>query len=766
MSQTITDPDAANAGWFARMKAAFGGSATVAPISALDERLATLRKTFDAIRVQPPEVAMRPMQDVAGELTAIELGGDTAPRGLAGFQREVAAALDGLKGRAAAIVAGHVKDWKAKLAKLPAAAADAVAAKKAVRAKAIQTLLQEMEPGIERDTYMLSQVGGDLAPLQALTAEAATLKSNLKTLQPQRETAGAAKVLPDAAKPRIKGQLTEDEQKRLAAVMKQIQGVMGADGQTDVAKVAEAVALIAKGIDVLDARQELRTRKTWDGVKARYRELIKAKQADAAEQYMAKMWWYRRMTVDKTMIELQSRYDFIWGSVGSDNPESDYDLTVRTHCRAPTDKMKWDYQVVQEANRILSADFGVPPGVLFDTNLYAEAAVAPKVLSPEEEADPAVSGPGKGHGRYEGAGPGRRCADEVAAVHGLGSVRRLQGGHAGQDQRPGRPRRRVAAVRRGGRALFQGASEQLLKAAEGNPKEIAAIKAIPLTPEGQKQLLDRAEALEHDPIRSMATNNDLYLAKLNEVRAIEPSTDGERDPVKKAGLLARLKSYQADATFFAAEAYHSEGPLQHVVKAGQSSRLEIEANGTVYATKADKDLAINNRKQEKLAALSPNQMLQSFNENLGDLLKDLRHYGNEPFPGLGFYRSSKYIERLCDAYSVIAPKLPEAARADFNRLTLGDKPPAAVQAAVAGLVEIRGEKKGFPPEGGVPADPEQEKQAYAIEQMTTIFPHVVTLPDLAKVMTKFGQDVNAMVRSAITKDMEVMNANPYFPKAA
>ncbi len=55
------------------------------------------------------------------------------------------------------------------------------------------------------------------------------------------------------------------------------------------AKVAEAVALISKGIDVLDARPELRTRKTWDGVKECYRELIKAKQADAAKQYMGKM---------------------------------------------------------------------------------------------------------------------------------------------------------------------------------------------------------------------------------------------------------------------------------------------------------------------------------------------------------------------------------------------------------------------------------------------------------------------------------------------
>jgi hypothetical protein len=738
----------------------------VAPTSAAGQRLATLRKTFDAVRVQPPEIAMRPMQDIAGELMAIELQGENPPPGLAAFRREVDAALAGLNARAAATAAGHVKDWKAKLAKLPVAAVDAPAADKAARAKAIQALLQEMEPGIARDTYMLGQVGGDTGPLKALTTEAAKLKTNLQTLRPQRVTSGVAKVLPDAAKPLIKGTLSGEEQTRLAAVMKEIQGVMGADGQTDVAKVSEAVDLIAKGIDVLDARQELRVRKTWDGVKAHYRELVKAKRGDEAEQYMAKMWWYRRMTVDKTMIDLQARYDFIWGSVGSDNPESDYDLTVRTHCRAPTDTMKWDYQVVQEANIVLSADFGVPPGVLFDTNLYAEAVVAPKALSPEEEATPAIAGPVKAMGAMKEQG------QDVGA---LMKLRRFMDWDQYEDYKAGMLEQisdradRAAVLRQFEEAdalYFKARSEQLLKAAEGNPKEIAAIKAIPLTAEGQKQLLDRAEALEHDPVRSMATNNELYLEKLNEVRKIEAEYNVEVDPAKKAGLLARLKSYQADATFFAAEAYHSEGPLQHVVKAGQSSRLEIEANGTVYATKADKDAAINGRKQEKLAALSPNQMLQSFNENLGDLLKDLRHYGSEPFPGLGFYRSSKYIERLCDAYSVIAPKLPEAARADFNKLTIAGKSPAVVQTAVAGLVEIRGEKKGFPPDKGVPADPEQEKQAYAVDEMSTIFPHVVTLPDLAKVMTTFGQQVNAAVRSAITKDMQALNANPYFPKAA
>ena len=80
-----------------------------------------------------------------------------------------------------------------------------------------------------------------------------------------------------------------------------------------------------------------------------------------------------------------------------------------------------------------------------------------------------------------------------------------------------------------------------------------------------------------------------------------------------------------------------------------------------------------------------------------------------------------------------------------------------VQKAVAGFVDIRGEKKGFPEGEGGPADAEQEKQAYAIEEMGKIFPGVVTLPDLAKVLTNFGQKVNAVVRSAITKEMQALD---------
>lgn len=422
---------------------------------------------------------------------------------------------------------------------------------------------------------------------------------------------------------------------------------------------------------------------------------------------------------------------------------------------------------MQLANEGLSKDYGgVRPGILFDTNLYAEAAVSPQELTEEQKSNPTIKAMDA-------------MKEQGQDVGALMKLRRFMEWDEYEDYKAGMlkgipdPADRALVLQQFEEAdslFFIARAEQLRKAAEQNldkeagKRELAEINVLPTTPEGQKKLAELAEKFEHDATRSMAANNAIYADKLTEVRKLEQQYNEEADPKAKAALLARLKSYQADATFFAAEAYHSEGPLQHVVKAGQSSKLEVEGNGITYETPQAKADAIEAKRQEKLGALSPNQMLQSFNENLGDLVKDLRHYASEPFPGLGFYRSSKYIERLCDAFSVIAPKLPKDAKTAFLSLKIAGNAPADAQRAVAGLVDIRGEKKGFVEGADGPADAEEEKQAYAIEEMTKIFPSVVTLPDLAKVISAFGQQVNAHVRSAITKDMRALDANPYFPK--
>jgi hypothetical protein len=739
------------------------------------KRVKTLETTFNYVKLQSPELAIKPMTGIMSELNAAlawQKGDQNVDPKLVDLKDGVQAAIMALKGRAGTIVAGHVAAWTKENNALPAAGAGATPKAKSERALAIQSLVAKMEAGIKNDTYMLQQVDAAITPLAQMQALAAALKQEYQTLLPKRITNGPPPALPKVARPAMPGALSAEKMESLNAKMTSSQALMGQDKAIVPEDVLAAVAIIQDGIRVdaesvdkngfltESAEKSMKRLKTWVAVKEEYRARLKAN-PDDGKKFMARMWWFRRAHVDGLMTKLQQTYDFIWGSVGSDNPESDYDLTVRTHPKKPTADMKWDYQIVAYVNKELTKDYGGgPPGIVFDTNLYAEAP--PKEMSKEQQALPAVKAVGamKEQGQDVGALMKLRRFMEWDEYEDY-KANMLAGIETKAD------RELVARQFEEADALFFIArAEQLRKAAGLLPspakeQALAELDRIPATIEGQKQLADLAAHLEeHDGARAMAANNEIYAEKLTEVRKLEEQYDAETDPEKKAALLARLKSYQADATFFAAEAYHSEGPLQHVVKAGQSSRLEIEGDGKTYTGK-QKDEAIEALKQKKLAALSANQMLQSFNENLGDLLKDLRHYAAEPYPGLGFYRCSKYIERLCDAVSVIGPKLSAENQRKFAALTMGGKAPSVVQAAMKGLVDIRGEKKGF----ADAADPEMEKQAYAIDEMKAVFPGVVTLPDLAKVVSTFGQQVNTLVRSEITAAMQAtMKDNPYFPK--
>jgi hypothetical protein len=60
------------------------------------------------------------------------------------------------------------------------------------------------------------------------------------------------------------------------------------------------------------------------------------------------------------------------------------------------------------------------------------------------------------------------------------------------------------------------------------------------------------------------------------------------------------------------------------------------------------------------------------------------------------------------------------------------------------------------------ADPEQEKQAYAIEEMAKIFPGVTTLRDLGKIVAAFGQQVNAVARAVVTDQLRATDEAAYF----
>ena len=740
-----------------------GGKAET-PAAIPPARLATLRKTFDNLKSQSPDIAVRPLQDIATELelaaiAATDLGAVPSPDAR-DLEIKVTEALETLKSKANDIARGHAAAWLRQIDNVPSGAGGTPAIKTA-RAKAINDLLCVVEPGIAADTHMLKQVGGDPTILNQVATLSSKLKDEYKTLLPARTTEGDPARLPPVAKPDIA--LTGKDATDLAALMQSTQALMGADKATKPADVEAAVALIRQGIDTESAKAILLRLGNWVAVKTEYRTLAQTN-APAGKAFMAKMWWYRRMVVDEAMTKLQKDYDFTWGSVGSDNPESDYDLTVRTHgTNKTTGEVVRDFQIVELANAAISKDFGgTPPGILFDTNLYAEAAVNTPEPTEEQKANPT----------FKAMGAMKEQGQDVGA---LMKMRRYMEWDEWQDYQEKMlagmtdPAARKVAEQQFSEAdslYFIARSEQLMKAAMLNPDPdaqklaLTTIESIPNTPDGQKRLLELAAELEHDDAKSMATNNALYLEKMEEVRKLEAQYDKEPSSEKKAALLAKLKSLQADATFFAAEAYHSEGPLLHVVKAGQSSRLEVEGNRIAYPTPegVTQAQAIEALKQAKLDKMSANQMLQSFNENLGDLLKDLRHYASEPFPGLGFYRSSKYIERLCDAVGLLAAKMPGKTAATVTGIQIAGKPPAGVKTAMAKLVDIRGEKTGFPEA----ADAEKEKQAFAIAQMAMVFPGVTTLPDLAKLMSGFGREINAAVRSAIATEMTAADPAAYF----
>ena len=76
--------------------------------------------------------------------------------------------------------------------------------------------------------------------------------------------------------------------------------------------------------------------------------------------------------------------------VGSANLESDYDISIKSHGK-DKDKTVYDWQVVNEFNKMISSEYGCQPGTLFDTNLYASAEVEePKDQGPETPAKQAV----------------------------------------------------------------------------------------------------------------------------------------------------------------------------------------------------------------------------------------------------------------------------------------------------------------------------------------------------------------------------------------
>ena len=750
--------------------------------------LARARKTVAYAKKNAPDEGVRILNRVVLDMKELA---STMPDEAAEVQKEAEAAIAAFVVGARKEIADDCKEAKAAWLDFMNVPDKESAAEKKKRAEGLLHFMNHSAEAITRDRDMLARLSAftkdksleSLAvPLSELELTVKAARSQWLEIVPQRTTKGPPTPAPAVSRPKPDG--VKDAQAWSAACDR----IDTANAKGEVPK-PEDLALMASGAHealAADKRwnweSDLKTTFacSWEQVKAEFK-MLKKTNATKATDFMSGYWWFRKLTVDAEMKKLADKYKFQWESVGSTNLESDYDISVRTH-GSDGKKPYLDWQIVQEFNKTLSARFkGVQPGTLFDTNLYASAEPPPlkdaKDKTETEKDMDAMAEAGQDVGalmkmrRYMGW---EDYVDYQDAV--LAEIEKTAASEKNEERKKLLHKRVVAARRQ-----FETADALYFKKLTTTLDHagIAYAQDIGDTPEGQKKLIGMVEELEKNPDKLMAATNAAYVAAMKEVRDIEAELaeidkeleeyKGKTDPLtlerakvlqeKRAAIMARLETLQADAVFFAAEAYHSKGPFQHIVQASQKSAQEAKAKGTPEEFPA--------LVKEKLDKLPITAFMQSFNEQLGDLLKDLKHYDEKsPFPGLGLYRSSKYLERLCEAMDWIGRKLDADkaladAAADYRKILLNGKAPAVVKGELKGLVDLRGGKV----ELNGAEDPQQEMEAWALTEVHKIFGGgVSTLSELGTLVKGLGKRVNVVLRKAdVAQKMMAESEKAYFP---
>lgn len=385
-----------------------------------------------------------------------------------------------------------------------------------------------------------------------------------------------------------------------------------------------------------EARNIFSTEKSWPAIKAKY--------ADQPEK-MAGLFAYRKKYVDSLINAMRMEYpNLIANAAGSTDLTSDYDVTVSV-----VGDPKASVAVIATLNDMMRGDFGAESGTVFDTNFYYKAVAmkdnilkdghfppgmdtqdAPtnvSALSEPEQLRPATSGSKQAYDRDQDVlalmkiarysqSPGGKTPDGWTAFkeQTLSSLAAQHGGdthHAAVEEASSRfaeAEKKVAEFKEetDARMLSMGFDPSKdphdMSDDERGRFEDAMLKVNNLGYLDRLALVADKEAEESALIKAVADATtqqarDEAWQKLNDVR---------RD----------IYSLRGDSLYFAAEAYHSTGALVHIVEG-------IQGGGKINAP-----LEL---------------LLQSFNEQFGDFMKDAGHYTDD---GEFFYRSAKYAGRM------------------------------------------------------------------------------------------------------------------------
>ncbi|WP_432000537.1 hypothetical protein [Streptomyces sioyaensis] len=344
---------------------------------------------------------------------------------------------------------------------------------------------------------------------------------------------------------------------------------------------------------------------------------VAAKKAYAGrpDRPMLKLTRFREAYVNALLDAILTGYQgAAKAAVGSQNETSDYDVTLVGG--------RGTWSAMKEFNAVFRSVWGKESGVVFDTNVYV-GTIPPPTMQHSPDSWLMKDGNAGATSEWQYAQEAaslskiRRFMDAREWQHYLNQV--TDGVLAASPAVPRTSGTRFTQARHA-RGAFSVAGAMY----DAYARSVARI----LTSEGYARRPaqsddDFVRSMEHrDENAVMRARNVLYAMHTRGAQETERSFLHQGpSPSSQGGWRsqASIGALNSQALLYAMEAYHSAGAVFDVVYRQQAGLIDRS------------DLVLSD-------------FVQSFNEQVGDTLKDLHHYERDP--GKALYQSAKYIRRM------------------------------------------------------------------------------------------------------------------------
>jgi hypothetical protein len=615
----------------------------------------------------------------------------------------------------------------------------------------------------------------EIQPLIAVKATAA------------KEKLATAELAVDRAKNDLAGATDENRAEKLAQVRALVTGLFAsADEAKDLGVTASGAKIGGGGApDRKINCEKMYKELDWFELKRRLNlpekpDVAPENRENLTPGEMKQLWDWRSVEVNKLIDGLRSKYPtLIAKACGSNDLESDIDITFA----APGgEHFGDDILAAKEFNEKVIARFGKPAGRAFDVNIYARDYRAIKESRNQEYNAEAIGDVDVDQPATPPVGgmDFRTASAEDQDVAALMKQRRFMSANQWQDYSSGILTTLETEIKKKNPAAnlkedkeYQQVAKQLDEAEDvyllslrkilvGIQKTVTKRYPERVRSDPNFQKLDlllrdpNAKNIEtemqklHKLLTSgdyaplaMEATDEMYLDQMADVRANQKKLESLPDGPEKESLKLQVKKDIFTNIFFANEAYTSEGAITHIV-AGSQAGLNAE---------------------QLAEKLKPTETVQSANEQLADLLKDMEHYEEEEqearehggdaaaVAGQAFVHASKYLERLLDATAILAAQFAPKKEGDppapdltwfadnvkdtavTGKTTLKDKSEALQKRVKGLLLNLRKSSK-------VPVD---LKRPLAVDEVQQLF-GVSTISAFTQIMMKLGQELNSVVR--------------------